>query len=79
MIPLSSRPQPGDRGWQVFNLTAVVLALAALVSLIIVLLSKWAGAAPWTGFNWIAMLALPAAFVMMGGSVLRSVARRRRL
>ena len=63
----------------VFNYTAMALALAALVALIVVLLSKWAGAAPWPGFNWIAMISLPAAFLMMGASVMRSVAIRRRL
>ncbi|ALE91338.1 hypothetical protein AOC05_01535 [Arthrobacter alpinus] len=68
-----------DRFWQLFNYAAMALALIALVALIIVLISKWAGGTPWPGFNWVAMIALPAAFLMMGGSVLHSVARRRRL
>ncbi|PYI68964.1 hypothetical protein CVV68_03940 [Arthrobacter livingstonensis] len=72
-------PAAAGRGWQAFNMAAVVLALAALASLIIVLLTKWAGGDPWTGFDWIAMLCLPAAFLMMGGSVLHAVSRRRRL
>lgn len=79
MSPLSPSSGRGERGWQVFNIAAVVLALAALAALIIVLLSKWAGGAPWPGFDWIAMLCLPVAFVMMGASVLHAVSRRRRL
>jgi len=75
----SSTSSTSDRLWQLFNYTAMVLALIALVALIIVLVGKWAGGTPWPGFNWIAMLAMPAAFLMMGGSVLYSVARRRRL
>lgn len=75
----NTAPGTAGRGWQAFNMAAVVLALAALASLIIVLLAKWAGGAPWPGFNWIAMLCLPAAFLMMGGSVLHAVSRRRRL
>ncbi|WP_104088960.1 hypothetical protein [Arthrobacter sp. GMC3] len=68
-----------DRFWALFNYAAMALALIALVALIVVLISKWAGGAPWPGFNWVAMIALPTAFLMMGGSVLHSVARRRRL
>lgn len=79
MSQLFSAPQTVNRGWQIFNYTAMALALAALVALIVVLLSKWAGGTPWPGFNWIAMIALPAAFLMMGVSILRSVAIRRRL
>ena len=79
MSQLFSAPQTVTRGWQIFNYTAMALALAALVALIVVLLSKWAGGTPWPGFNWIAMIALPAAFLMMGASILRSVAIRRRL
>lgn len=79
MSPHYSAPQTPSRGWQLFNYTAMALALAALVALIVVLVGKWAGAAPWPGFNWIAMIALPAAFLMMGASVMRSVAIRRRL
>ena len=73
-----SAPQTVHRGWQIFNYTAMALALTALICLIVVLIGKWAGASPWPGFNWIAMLALPAAFLMMGASVLRSVTIRRR-
>ena len=74
-----SAPQTVHRGWQIFNYTAMALAFAALICLIVVLVGKWAGGTPWPGFNWIAMLAMPAAFFMMGASVLRSVAIRRRL
>ena len=79
MGTLNTTPGPAARRWQAFNVAAVVLALAALASLIIVLLAKWAGGEPWTGFTWIAMLCLPAAFLMMGASVLHAVSRRRRL
>ena len=79
MSPHYSAPQPLRRSWQIFNYTAMALALAALIALVIVLISKWAGGTPWPGFNWIAMIALPAAFLMMGASVMRSVAVRRRL
>ncbi|MFC8302767.1 hypothetical protein ACFUCV_03680 [Specibacter sp. NPDC057265] len=79
MSPHYSAPQPQSGGWQIFNYTAMALALTALVALVVVLVSKWAGAAPWPGLNWIAMISLPAAFLMMGASVLRSVAIRRRL
>ncbi len=75
----NTAPGPADRGWQAFNVAAVVLALAAVAALTILLLSKWAGGAPWPGLSWIAMLCLPAAFLMMGGSVLHAVSRRRRL
>ena len=79
MSPLYSAPQTVGRGWQIFNYTAMAMALVALLALIVVLISKWAGGAPWPGFNWIAMIALPTAFLMMGASVLRSVTIRRRL
>lgn len=79
MSPHYSAPQHISRGWQIFNYTAMALALTALIALIVVLISKWAGGSPWPGFNWIAMIALPAAFLMMGASVMRSVAVRRRL
>lgn len=68
-----------SRAWQLFNYAAMAFAVLALISLIIVLVTKWAGGAPWPGFNWIAMIALPLAFLMMGGSVLRAVSIRRRL
>ncbi len=79
MSPLYSAPQTVGRGWRIFNYSAMLMALVALLALIVVLVSKWAGGAPWPGFNWVAMIALPAAFLMMGGSVLHSVAVRRRL
>lgn len=79
MSPHFSAPQRLNRGWQLFNYTAMALALAALIALIVVLVSKWVGGTPWPGFNWIAMIALPAAFLMMGTSVLYAVAARRRL
>ena len=56
----------------------MAMAFIALIALIVVLISKWAGGAPWPGFNWISMIALPTAFLMMGASVLRSVTIRRR-
>jgi hypothetical protein len=74
--PISARR---ERTWQAFTMAAMVLAVAGLASLVYVLLSKWAGGAPWPGFDWIAMLGLPAAFFMMGASVLHAVSRRRRL
>ena len=79
MSPHYSAPQTVGRRWQIFNYTAMVFAVLALIALIVVLISKWAGGSPWPGFNWIAMIALPAAFLMMGASVLRSVTIRRRL
>lgn len=79
MSPHFSAPQTVNRGWQMFNYTAMAMALTALVCLIVVLVSKWAGGSPWPGFNWISMIALPLAFLMMGASVLRSVTIRRRL
>ncbi|MET4004696.1 fatty acid desaturase [Arthrobacter sp. UYCu511] len=78
MSPHFSAPQRLNRGWAIFNYTAMALAVIALIALIVVLISKWAGGLPWPGFNWIAMLALPAAFLMMGTSVLYAVAARRR-
>jgi hypothetical protein len=75
----NTAPAPDGRGWLAFNLAAVVLALAGVAALAILLLAKWAGGEPWTGLTWIAMLCLPAAFVMMGGSVIHAVSRRRRL
>lgn len=74
-----SAPQPVNRGWQIFNYVAMAMAVIALIALIVVLVSKWAGGTPWPGFNWISMIALPTAFLMMGASVLRSVTVRRRL
>ncbi|POH60243.1 hypothetical protein CVS28_04700 [Arthrobacter glacialis] len=79
MNPHFSAPQTVSRGWQMFNYAAMAMAVIALIALIVVLISKWAGGTPWPGFNWISMIALPAAFLMMGTSVLRSVAIRRRL
>ena len=79
MSPHYSAPETVGRTWQIFNYTAMVFAVLALIALIVVLISKWAGGSPWPGFNWIAMIALPAAFLMMGASVLRSVTIRRRL
>lgn len=79
MSPLYSAPQTVGRGWQIFNYTAMAMALIALVALIVVLISKWAGGTPWPGFNWISMIALPLAFLMMGASVMHSVTVRRRL
>ncbi|PYG99067.1 hypothetical protein CVV67_16860 [Arthrobacter stackebrandtii] len=79
MSPLYSAPQPVSRTWRIFNYTAMGFAVLALLALIVVLVSKWAGGTPWPGFNWIAMIALPVAFLMMGASVMRAAAIRRRL
>lgn len=68
-----------ERGWQLLNLVAVVLAIAAVASLAIVLLGKWAGGNPWVGLNWVAMIGLPSAFIMVGCSVVHAISRRRRL
>jgi len=78
MSPHHSTSAPNDQGWRIFNFAAMAMAVIALVALVIVLISKWAGGTPWPGFNWIAMLALPLAFLMMGSSVIFAVARRRR-
>lgn len=79
VMDMSNVSPSTERRWQLFNLVAVVLAIAAVASLAVVLLSKWAGAEPWVGLNWVAMIGLPVAFVMMGCSVLHAVSRRRKL
>ncbi len=67
------------RSWQVFNGVAAVLAIVCVASLASVLLVKVAGGTPWIGLDWIAMIGLPLAFILMGIGVLRAIARRRRL
>ncbi len=81
-MPMSTHntaPARDGRSWLAFSLAALLLALAGVAALAILLLTKWSGGEPWTGFTWIAMLCLPAAFVMMGASVIHAVSRRRRL
>ena len=68
-----------DRQWLVFNAGTAVLALLCVASLAAVLLIKLAGGVPWTGLDWIAMIGLPLAFVLMGVGVLHAISRRRRL
>ncbi|WP_125610085.1 hypothetical protein [Specibacter cremeus] len=79
MSELSQPTDPAERRWLVFNAAAAVLAVAGVVSLALVLLQKWGGGHPWVGFDWIAMIGLPVAFVMMGAGLVRAVRRRRRL
>lgn len=68
-----------DRRWLMFNAAAAVLAILCVASLAAVLLLKAAGAAVWPGLDWIAMLGLPLAFILMGVGVLHAISRRRRL
>lgn len=79
VMDMSEVSSSTERGWMVFNVAAVVLAVAGVASLLVVLLTKWAGGEPWVGLNWVAMISLPVAFLMMGGSVLHAVSRRRKL
>ncbi|MDJ0354601.1 hypothetical protein [Paenarthrobacter sp. PH39-S1] len=71
-------PDSGRSGL-VFNVAAAVLAVVCVASLASVLLVKVAGGRPWIALDWIAMIGLPLAFVLMGIGVLRAIARRRRL
>ncbi len=68
-----------DRRWSLFNIVAAVLAVLGVASLAAVLLIKLAGGVPWTGLDWIAMIGLPLAFILMGIGVLHAISRRRRL
>ncbi|HSU71438.1 MAG TPA: hypothetical protein VLI70_08270 [Micrococcaceae bacterium] len=69
----------GERPWLFFNAGAAVLALLCLASLAAVLVIKVSGGVPWTGLDWIAMIGLPVAFILMGVGVLHAISRRRRL
>ncbi len=73
------RQQESGRNRQVFNVLAAALAIVCVASLAAVLLIKVAGGQPWVGLDWIAMIGLPLAFILMGIGVLRAIARRRRL
>jgi len=79
MSPLNTTPRSESRGWQVFNVAALIIALGSLASLLAVLLVAWGGHEAWAGYNFIAEIGLPVAFVMMGISIVHMVARRRRL
>jgi hypothetical protein len=68
-----------DRRWLLFNTAAAVLAVLCVASLAAVLLIKLAGGVPWTGLDWIAMIGLPLAFLLMAIGVLHAISRRRRL
>jgi hypothetical protein len=59
-------------------LMTAALALVCVGSLAAVLLIKLAGGQPWVGLDWIAMLGLPLAFVLMCIGVLQAISRRRR-
>jgi cation transporter-like permease len=68
-----------ERPWLFFNAAAALLALLCVASLAAVLLIKVAGGVPWTGLDWIAMIGLPLAFILMGVGVLHAISRRRRI
>ncbi len=68
-----------DRHWLLFNAVGAVLAVLCVASLAAVLFIKLAGGVPWTGLDWIAMIGLPLAFILMGIGVLHAISRRRRL
>ncbi len=68
-----------DRRWLLFNTVAAVLAVLCVASLASVLFIKLAGGVPWTGLDWVAMIGLPLAFILMGIGVLHAISRRRRL
>ncbi|MBG0739674.1 hypothetical protein IV500_09775 [Paeniglutamicibacter antarcticus] len=77
-LPVSTQQESG-RSRQVFNALAAALAIVCVASLAAVLLIKVAGGHPWVGLDWIAMIGLPLAFILLGIALLRAVARRRRL
>lgn len=72
-------PQESGRNRQVFNALAAALAIVCVAALAAVLLIKVAGGHPWVGLDWIAMIGLPLAFLLLGIALLRAIARRRRL
>ncbi|MCY0904797.1 hypothetical protein [Arthrobacter sp. H14-L1] len=73
------RQQDSGRNRQVFNALAAALAIVCVASLAAVLLIKVAGGQPWVGLDWIAMIGLPLAFILLGTALLRAIARRRQL
>lgn len=72
-LPISAPHRPA------LAVITAALALVCVGSLAAVLLIKLAGGQPWVGLDWIAMLGLPLAFILMCIAVLRAIARRRRL
>ncbi|MGA7204409.1 MAG: hypothetical protein WBX27_07250 [Specibacter sp.] len=79
MSPQNTTQRFGDRGWQVFSMAALILAIGSLASLLAVLFVAWGGGEAWAGYNFIAEIGLPVAFVMMGISIAHMASRRRRL
>ncbi|MCZ2402596.1 hypothetical protein IV498_05205 [Paenarthrobacter sp. Z7-10] len=73
-----SEPAAADPHRPGLPLITAVLALICVGSLAAVLLIKLTGGQPWVGLDWIAMLGLPLAFVLMCIGVLQAIARRRR-
>ena len=72
-------PRENNRGRAVLAAAATVLAVLSVGSLAALLLLKLAGADTWSGLVWIPMVGLPVAFVLLGISVVRAIARRRSL
>jgi len=56
---------------------AGVLAVVSVVSLAVVLIGELLGAQVWAGFVWIALLAFPVAFVLLGCLVIAGIRHRR--
>ncbi|GGG42059.1 hypothetical protein GCM10011374_00510 [Kocuria dechangensis] len=85
MPALDDRPAvPGDRpaprsGIDLLSAAAVVLGLVCALSLVLLLVLKWAGVDPWDGFTVIPWFALPVSFLLFGAYLVRSVLRRRRV
>lgn len=75
----STAQSKSSQRWLIFNYLAASLAVVAVASLLTMLVLKWLGSSAWVGLNWIAMLGLPLAFLMMGVSVIQAVSRRRKL
>lgn len=74
-----TRPEASSPWWRVLSALAVLLAVAGVASLAFLVAVRLTGGQTWTGLNWIAMIALPVAFVLLIIAMLRAAWRRRRL
>ncbi|GAB3257323.1 hypothetical protein [Arthrobacter pigmenti] len=58
------------------TVTAVVLAAASILALVVILAINLAGGTAWPVLTWIPMLGLPIAFIIMAALVVAAIRRR---
>ncbi|WP_394941845.1 hypothetical protein [Psychromicrobium sp. YIM B11713] len=74
-----TQPEPSAIWWRLLNLVALLLAVLGFGVLSYLVAVRLSGGESWPVLNWIVMYSLPAAFILLGLSIIHAIRRRRRL